>query len=428
MGLANFLGETCNRSDVSIFLQNFRPEAIAAADTFKIQVIAGGNDQQTPNNSTQLKDGKNVEGNLDAETMIGIAWPTPLIAYNTGGSPEFLPDALTVNNTNEPYLTWLQFLLAEPNVPQVISVSYGDDEQSVPYSYATAVCNAFAQLGARGVSVLFASGDSGVGRDGYCISNDGKNTRTFLPTFPASCVSISSYYPVCFINANKDVKPYVTVVGGTRNISPEIVAHDSRNNYTGGGGFSNYFARPSYQDSVVPAYVSSLNGQLKGLFNASGRAYPDISAQAYHYLTIWNGSITVIDGTSAATPTAASIISLANDALIAAGKPVLGFLNPWLYSTGYKSFTDITQGSAMGCNTTGFPAQRGWDAASGFGTPVSFTFFPVELRYHRLHSTRAGDFTDHISFLQNRTSHRSELPQVIAFGNYSPILPSVMKC
>ena len=57
--------------------------------------------------------------------------------------------------------------------------------------------------------------------------------------------------------------------------------------------------------------------------------------------------------------------------LLAAGKPVLGFLNPMLYSTGSAAFTDITSGSATGCGTTGFPAQAGWDAVSGFGTPVS---------------------------------------------------------
>ena len=31
----------------------------------------------------------------------------------------------------------------------------------------------FAQLGARGVSVFFGSGDEGVGPTGYCHSNDG---------------------------------------------------------------------------------------------------------------------------------------------------------------------------------------------------------------------------------------------------------------
>lgn len=47
----------------------------------------------------------------------------------------------------------------------------------------------------------------------------------------------------------------------------------------------------------------------------------------------------------------------------------MGFLNPWLYEKGYKAFTDVTNGSALGCNSTGFPATEGWDAVTGFGTP-----------------------------------------------------------
>lgn len=47
-----------------------------------------------------------------------------------------------------------------------------------------------------------------------------------------------------------------------------------------------------------------------------------------------------------------------SDALIAAGKPVLGFMNPWLYKNGYKAFTDITSGSTLGCNRKGFPVSH----------------------------------------------------------------------
>lgn len=65
-----------------------------------------------------------------------------------------------------------------------------------------------------------------------------------------------------------------------------------------------------------------------------------------------------------------SIIALVNDALVSSGKPVLGFLNPWIYSKGYQGFTDITSGSAVGCQVEGFPATPGWDAVTGFGTPV----------------------------------------------------------
>lgn len=46
----------------------------------------------------------------------------------------------------------------------------------------------------------------------------------------------------------------------------------------------------------------------------------------------------------------AAIIALLNDARLRAGKPALGFLNPWIYSGGYKGFTDITAGQSDGCD------------------------------------------------------------------------------
>ena len=83
-------------------------------------------------------------------------------------------------------------MLALPasDLPQTITTSYGDDEQTVPPDYANTVCGMLAQLGARGVSLLFASGDGGVGggQGGYeCLTNDGTNRTQFIPTFPASC-------------------------------------------------------------------------------------------------------------------------------------------------------------------------------------------------------------------------------------------------
>lgn len=66
----------------------------------------------------------------------------------------------------------------------------------VPRDYAVRVCKEFAQLGARGISVMFSSGDGGVG-DGdadpatqTCFTNDGLNTTRFIPLFPARYVVI----------------------------------------------------------------------------------------------------------------------------------------------------------------------------------------------------------------------------------------------
>ena len=121
VGLCDYDQESNNRSDVHLFLEEYRPDAAAAAYEFDVVVIAGGNNQQTQENYTELEDGKDLEGNLDAETIIGITYPTPLIAFTTGGEPPYYPDDTSPTDTNEPYLTWVQFALTYPDIPQVIS-------------------------------------------------------------------------------------------------------------------------------------------------------------------------------------------------------------------------------------------------------------------------------------------------------------------
>lgn len=175
----------------------------------------------------------------------------------------------------------------------------------------------------------------------------------FLPAFPASC-------------------PWVTAVGATQSYLPEVAV----TRYGSGAGFSNYFGQPAYQTSAVEGYLAKIGNLYAGVYNQSGRAYPDVAAQGNHDVIVWAGNVTTIGGTSAAGPTFAAVIALVNDALIAAGKPALGFLNPWIYGGAYKAFTDITIGSSIGCNGTGFPAEVGWDAVTGFGTPVSEFFSP----------------------------------------------------
>jgi hypothetical protein len=60
----------------------------------------------------------------------------------------------------------------------------------------------------------------------------------------------------------------------------------------------------------------------------------------------------------------AGIISLLNDYRISNGRPPLGFLNPWLYGSGFEGFNDVTDGSNPGCGTGGFAAIVGWDPVS----------------------------------------------------------------
>jgi tripeptidyl-peptidase I len=98
-------------------------------------------------------------------------------------------------------------------------------------------------------------------------------------------------------------------------VNPEVAANFS------GGGFSNYFTRPSYQDRAVSSYLQNIGSQYSGLFkyaccfdsgdlslltgtiiSATGRGYPDISAQAVNYQVVFAGEVVGVDGTSAAPP------------------------------------------------------------------------------------------------------------------------------
>lgn len=54
--------------------------------------------------------------------------------------------------------------------------------------------------------------------------------------------------------------PYVTAVGGTQQINPEIAVSFS------GGGFSRLFPAPTYQTKAVSEYLESLGTKYEGLY------------------------------------------------------------------------------------------------------------------------------------------------------------------
>ncbi|KAF9039632.1 subtilisin-like protein [Hymenopellis radicata] len=341
LGVAGYLEEFANRADLQTFLRRFRSEAVGT--TFDTVLVNDGEDDQSD---------PGVEANLDIQYTVGLSFPTPNIYYSTGGSPPFIPDSDTSTNTNEPYLDWLNFILAEDTIPQTITTSYGENEQTVPFDYASSVCELFAELGARGSTVLFSSGDSGVGGSD-CTTNDGTNRVRFQPAFPAGC-------------------PFVTAVGGTESVNPEVAVDFS------GGGFSNYFAMPEYQAETVNAYVADLGTTNAGLFNTSGRAYPDLAAHGVDFRVIIGGSLFSVGGTSASSPTVAAVVALLNDYRLSNGLSSLGFLNPLIYASP-EGFVDITSGSNPGCDTDGFPATVGWDPVTGMGTPDFVALQPIVL-------------------------------------------------
>jgi tripeptidyl-peptidase-1 len=234
----------------------------------------------------------------------------------------------------------------------VHSVSYGNDEvQQTSVDYMNSVNEQFMAVGLRGLSILFASGDQGVwGRSGV--------GKTFHPDFPAA-------------------SPYVTAVGGTDFATKSVIGEESAWS-CGGGGFSNTFAQPSWQSAAVSGYLAQ-TGILPdaSLFNMTGRAYPDVAAlggQVNPYCVGYRGgSFGGVAGTSASCPVVAGIFAQLNNVRLAQGKPSLGWLNPFIYSTAAAAgcFNDVKDGSMNNCNkgTPGFATTNGWDPATGFGSP-----------------------------------------------------------
>jgi tripeptidyl-peptidase-1 len=249
IAVPGFVNEYANYADLNLFLQQFRPD-LSPAPSFALASVDGGlNDQSQPG----------VEANLDIQYTVGLA---------NGIQTTFISVGLP---TVQGFLDVISYIANMENPPTVLSLSYGYDESDLTSSNANSMCNGFAQLAARGISVIIASGDGGV--SGSRLSN---SCTAFVPTFPASC-------------------PWITAVGATAGV-PETAATLSA------GGFSNLFSRPLYQELAVDGYLAGLQSEYSGRFNTSGRAYPDVAAQGERIVIELGGSTALVDGTRYVSP------------------------------------------------------------------------------------------------------------------------------
>ncbi|KAK7045103.1 family S53 protease-like protein [Favolaschia claudopus] len=312
-----------NKTGLSTFLETFRAD-ISPNTTYDLIQIA-----DATNDTIEGLGGLQLEADLDVQYTIGLATDVPVQFLSAGIAP--LNEA--VDGLATSFLDSVMYLEGLDTPPPVVTTSYGPLEKSFDAAMARKICNSYMALGARGISMLFCFGrrtflhlphifPGGVrgshddSSSGICESND------FLVVFPASC-------------------PYVTSVGSTSSQLPEVGT-----NFTGGG------LTPPIND-----FLDTLPEDFPGQFNSSGRAY-----------RTYQGRWLTTGGTSFSSPIFASIVALVNERLIEAGKPVLGFLNPWIYAN-QDAFTDITEGHNSGfeCPTTSvaFNATKGWDPLTG---------------------------------------------------------------
>jgi len=267
--------------------------------------------------------GPDGEVELDIEVSGAVAPSAQIAVYFTPNTDQGFLDALTTAVHD----TTLK--------PAVVSISWGGPESSWTQQALTAFNSACEDASTIGVTILVASGDDG--------SSDGVSSGTPTVDFPAS-------------------SPYVLACGGTKltlsgtTISSEQAWNElSSGEGATGGGVSEVFALPSYQQSAgVPKAPNGFVG--RGVPDVAGDADPESG-----YNVLVDGQQTVIGGTSAVAPMWAGLLARINQSL---GKNV-GYLNPLLYTKNVEAtLHDISAGS----NGT-YSAGPGWDACTGLGTP-----------------------------------------------------------
>lgn len=325
-----------------------------------------------------------LEVSLDVETAHAIAPMANILLVTT-------PTAETLGVQGFPQMMNAEQYVVDHHLANVISQSFGSSEAA--FGSAQSLQNlrhAFIAAAANGVSVLASSGDNGTAEIKKTpVAKGGSLIPRPTVGWPAS-------------------DPLVTGIGGTYlctdplNTTARVV--DSTDppakcqafpgqaevGWTfAGGGFSEVFAKPSYQDTL-PAGSTAIG---------SKRGVPDVALQASAttgalvYLTLPPDGLSGllcgsapcstgwydIGGTSLSCPQWAGLVAMA-DQINGGG---LGLINPALYKIGANAtryandFFDITTGNnTADPSVTGYPATTGWDPITGLGTPNAANLVP----------------------------------------------------
>eukprot|EP00608_Synchroma_pusillum_P002961 CAMPEP_0198419158 /NCGR_PEP_ID=MMETSP1452-20131203/14_1 /TAXON_ID=1181717 /ORGANISM="Synchroma pusillum, Strain CCMP3072" /LENGTH=561 /DNA_ID=CAMNT_0044139281 /DNA_START=57 /DNA_END=1742 /DNA_ORIENTATION=- len=291
-----------------------------------------------------------AEANLDVQYIMAIAQNVETTYWY-------------VDNSLRLFTTWIQDVADTRNPPLVHSISYGGGESDIGKSTYDTFNNEAMKLGAQGVTITVSSGDDGAA--GSAARSSPSNCG-YGPSWPAT-------------------SPYVVAVGATQGAesgkTESVCMSDTGGVITSGGGFSSQFKALSYQNAAVSAYFDELSRseQPASGYDASNRAYPDVSMAGYNYEVTIAGKTYLLSGTSASSPVFAGLVSLVNSARLAKGKSALGYINQAIYQYGSQFTNDVTSGNNLctaskTCCSEGFYAAAGWDPTTGFGS-VDFAKF-----------------------------------------------------
>ena len=311
------LGGGYNQTDLDNYFQQL---GVSPAPSVTAVSVDGATNSPTGDRS-----GPDGEVELDIEIAGSIAPGANIKVFFAPNTDQGFIDAVTIA-VNDTAVT-------------LISISWGGPESTFTSQALAGFNQAFQDAGTMGKTVFVAAGDNG--------SSDGQSDGANHVDFPAS-------------------SPYVVGCGGTtleanvssNTINSEVVWNETASNEGAtGGGVSDFFPKPSYQDSVnVPAPTTQ----------GGGRGVPDVAGDAdpvTGYQVIVDGSTSTFGGTSAVAPLYAGVFARINQALVQKGKSRAGFVNAALYQNP-SAFHDIVSG-----NNGAFSAGPGWDPTTGLGSP-----------------------------------------------------------
>ena len=278
------------------------------------------------------------------EASLDIQW---LEGLNPGATPWFWL-------VDQPYAWMYNFtvqFLNSTDFPSVISMSYGvpelyncdafgpdNDCNGVSYQqYQAIVDGQFMKMGLLGVTIVSANSDNGI----YNLRADGDHNLgadVFLPNYPGTSLYVTTVGATEMANQQYNLTnpppacSYRSIEcissGDEQAVSLAIAG------FLSGGGFSNVTLRPGYQSAAVDAYLNSgVKLPDESLWNRSGRAIPDVTAQGFNGFIVNGDNPDLVSGTSMSTPIVAAVLSLLSNDFYQITNSTLGFANPLLFVT-----------------------------------------------------------------------------------------------
>eukprot|EP01112_Ceratiomyxa_fruticulosa_P012404 TRINITY_DN3431_c0_g1_i5.p1 TRINITY_DN3431_c0_g1~~TRINITY_DN3431_c0_g1_i5.p1 ORF type:complete len:570 (+),score=138.61 TRINITY_DN3431_c0_g1_i5:94-1803(+) len=357
MCLAEFQGyQSFEASDLTQFIQ------VTSIPTFNVSTIIG---PYSPG-------GGAIESALDVQYGGSVALDSTIWYWTVDGwMMEFATDL--ANRKSFPLVVSMSWAWTESDQCQISGCKNSEN-------YVNRCNKEFAKATMRGITLLAASGDQGAPGDG---NYDCNSTPAIGPLYPASSpyiLAVGATMLAPGVGNGQIIKPDTSPVCSVfpcANNTNEATCTWPTSLITSGGGFSNYFPMPSWQSKYVQNYLSSgVTLPPSSMFNASNRAYPDVSALGNMYIIVDGGDFWQVAGTSCSSPVWAGMISMLNSYRLNNNKSPLGFINPVIYSA-YAAqpniFKDISGGNnyctEYCCTDYGYVATKGWDPVTGLGTP-----------------------------------------------------------